>query len=94
MFKIQCDHVTTIDGQPFAVSDYVRLFVRNDKAFGASLAALFAGVRIEAKPLEIESADMAVLRAALEQPTNGYLLNPPQRAAPFVRALLDAKEEP
>lgn len=103
MFRVECSHTATIDGQPFTVAHFVRLFVRAEQAFGRNLQALYAGSRIDAACEEslkrhegrvvlVESGDMPVLRAALEAPTNGYLLSPPLVAVPFVRAVLDAQE--
>ncbi len=93
MFKLQCDHETTIDSKPFALSDYLRVFVRTDAAFARNIDGLMAAVRIDNRPLEIESSDMRILRAALESPSSGYVLQPALAAVPFVRAVLDAKEE-
>lgn len=92
MFKIDCTHMIQLDGKPFGIADFVKLFVENEPAFGRSQAALFAGVRIAARPLEIESADMIVLRSAIEAPTGGYFLQPQLAAAPFVRSIVEAKE--
>lgn len=76
----------------FGVGDFIKLFVENEPAFSRTQAALFAGVRIAAKPLMIESADMVELRTAVANPTKGFFLQPQLEAAPFVRAIVDAKE--
>lgn len=92
MFKVECTHAIKIGDTDFGLADFVKLFVENEPYFGRSQAALFAGVRLVAAPHAIESADMAHLRTALESPSNGYGLTPALAAAPFVRAIVEAKE--
>lgn len=92
MFKIECTHTIDDNGKPFGVAEFIKLFAENEPIFGKTQAALFAGVRIAGKPLEIESADMKILREAIAEPTNGYFLIRHYEAAPFVRAIVEAKE--
>lgn len=94
MFKIQCDEIRQVDGKPFGVGNYIELVTNAHPLFARSVAALKAAVRIQAKPLAIESADMAFLREAINNPgEQGFVLRPAVLNAPFVNAILDAKEE-
>lgn len=94
MFKIESEYTVPngADGAPFTLADFVKLISLHEPRFSADMTGILACVRLQAKPLEIESGDMSLLRGACDRPQNGYPLQPAHLLAPWLVAIRDAKE--
>lgn len=93
MYKLVEQELPTDDGTKYTLSLFVKQMLRLDQRFGRNMHGVLAASRIDARPLEIESADFALLREACTDPTNGYPVGPAVVLAPFLITMRDAKEE-
>lgn len=93
MIKIQCEETIEVDGAKYGIAEFVRGLALTDSRFSAGAKGVLAAARVHKAPTEIESADFEILRAATEEPTPGYPVKPAMLLAPFIRAILAAKEE-
>lgn len=98
MYKIESTYEipSSASGEPaFTLARFVELVCATDKRFARNMTGVLAAVRISANPLSIESADMALLQAACNEPetdNGGYALQPARLLAPWLVVIRDAKE--
>jgi hypothetical protein len=91
-----------IEIKPFNVAGFIRDFILNDNRFGLNLERVKMGAKIAAAldasvssgtPLELQDAEYAIVREAIEAPSNPYNPIVARQILPLLQHILDAGKD-